>query len=76
MHRQNVIGAGLLIVASAFVVTAGYAKGWGPLGLFNARVTREIGGNTQFVPSNTLVSDTNSPGAPEFAAGTWINPSR
>ena len=73
MHRQNVIGAGLLIVASAFVVTAGYAKGWGPLGLFNARVTREIGGNTQFVPSNTLVSDTNSPGAPEFAAGTWIN---
>src|ERR1041384_2725011 len=64
MHRHNVIGAGLLIVASAFVVTAG---------LFNAGVTREISGNTQLVPSNTLVSETSSSGAPEFAPGTWIN---
>src|SRR5690349_8737038 len=58
MHRQNVIGAGLLIIVSAFVVTAG---------LFNARVTRETGSNTR------LASDTKSPGAPEFAPGTWIN---
>ena len=64
MHRQNVIGAGLLIVASAFVVTAG---------LFNAGVMRGISGNTQLVPSNTLVSETSSSGAPEFAPGTWIN---
>src|SRR5690349_4882372 len=69
MKRQNVIGAGLLIIASAIVVTAGYAKGWGPLGLFNASVTRAFGGNTQVVATNTLVSES----APEFAPGTWIN---
>ena len=37
MHKQKTIGAGLLIAASAFVVTAGYTKGWGPVGLLNAR---------------------------------------
>lgn len=73
MHRQNVIAAALLVVVSAFVVTAGYAKGYGPLGLLNACVARLTGGSTQFVSSNSLVSETNSPTAPEFAPGTWIN---
>src|SRR5689334_17864281 len=72
MHRQNVIAAGLLIAVTAFVVTAGYANGGGPLGLFNT-VMRQIDGNAQLVPSNTVVSKTDSPGAPEFAPGTWIN---
>ena len=38
MHRQNVIVVALLVVVSAFVVTAGYAKGGGPLGLLNTCV--------------------------------------
>jgi peptide-methionine (R)-S-oxide reductase len=70
MHRQKIIAAGLLIVASAFVVTAGYTKGWGPVGLLNAAETRMIGGNTQVYSSQM---QTSPPTAPEFARGTWIN---
>jgi peptide-methionine (R)-S-oxide reductase len=73
MHRQNVIAAALLVIVSAFVVTAGYAKGYGPLGLLNGCVARLTGGSSQIVASNRLVSETNSPAAPEFASGTWIN---
>ncbi|HZE71495.1 MAG TPA: redoxin family protein [Pyrinomonadaceae bacterium] len=72
MHRQNVIATGLLVVASAFVITAGYAKGLGPLGLLNACVARLTGGS-QLVSSNSLMSETESPTAPEFASGSWIN---
>ena len=50
MHKQKIIGAVLLIVASAFVVTAGYGKGWRPVGLLNARerllMENEKSGNT------------------------------
>jgi peptide-methionine (R)-S-oxide reductase len=63
----------MLLVATAFVVTAGYATGRGPLGVLNECVRRLSGGGSQFVPSNTLVSETNSPTAPELAPGTWIN---
>ena len=73
MHRQNVIALALIVVVSAFVVTAGYAKGSGPLGLLNACVARLNGSSSQIVASNSLVSKTNSPAAPEFAPGTWIN---
>ena len=73
MHRQNVIAAALLVVLSAFVVTAGYANGGGPLGLLNACVARLTGGSSQLVASNGLVSDTKSAIGPEFAPGTWIN---
>ena len=73
MHRQNVIAAALLVVLSAFVVTAGYANGGGPLGLLNACVARLTGGSSQLVASNGLVSETKATTAPEFAPGTWIN---
>lgn len=73
MHRQNILAATLLIIATAFVVTAGYATGRGPLGVLNLWATRLTGGNSQFVPANNLEPDTNSPTAPEFASGTWIN---
>jgi peptide-methionine (R)-S-oxide reductase len=73
MHRQNVIAAALLVVVSAFVVAAGYAKGRGPLGLLNSCVTGLTGGSSQLVASNSLVSEANSPTAPEFAPGTWLN---
>ena len=73
MHRQNILAAALLIIGAAFVVTAGYATGRGPLGVLNACATRLTGGSSQLVSENRLVPDTNSPTAPEFAAGTWIN---
>ena len=73
MHRQNVIASALLVVVSAFVVTAGYAKGSGPFGLLNACVARLTGGSSQIAGSNRLVSETTSAAAPELAPGTWIN---
>jgi peptide-methionine (R)-S-oxide reductase len=73
MHRQNVIAAALLVIVSAFVVTEGYAKGSGPLGLLHACVARLTGGGSQIGASNRLVSETNAPTAPEFAPGTWLN---
>lgn len=73
MHRQNVFAAALLVLAAAFVVTAGYATGGGPLGVINACATRLTGGKSEFVTSNSSTSGTNSPTAPEFAPGTWIN---
>jgi peptide-methionine (R)-S-oxide reductase len=73
MHRQNIFAAVLLVLAAAFVVTAGYATGRGPLGVINACATKLTGGNSQFVTANTSMTDKNSATAPEFAPGTWIN---
>ncbi len=73
MHRQNVIAGVLLVLACVVVVTAGYAKGCGPLGVLNSGIKRLTGGSRQLVSSDSLVSETKSPTAPEFAAGTWIN---
>lgn len=73
MHRQNVIAAGLLSLVFVLVVTVGYAKGWGPLGLLNVGVTRLAGGSNQIVSSDSLVSESESPSAPQLASGTWIN---
>jgi peptide-methionine (R)-S-oxide reductase len=36
-------------------------------------ITRLIGDNEQLVLADTMLSDTNTPKAPEFADGTWIN---
>jgi peptide-methionine (R)-S-oxide reductase len=67
MHRQNVLALGLLLVAATLLVTIGYAQGYGPLGLLSSGVRRLTnGGNSQLV-------NRDSPTAPEFAAGTWIN---
>lgn len=73
MHRQNVITVALLVVVSAFAVTAGYAKGSGPLGLLSACVARLTGNSSQIVASDSLALDTKSAITPEFAPGTWIN---
>src|SRR6185369_15131790 len=67
MHRQNVIALALLLVATTLVVTIGYAKGYGPLGLISSGVYRLTGGE------NRPVIYTEPPTAPDFAAGTWIN---
>jgi peptide-methionine (R)-S-oxide reductase len=73
MHKQNIIAGGLLVFVSILIVTAGYAKGWGPLSVFHRSVSRLTGDATQIVSEDRLVSDSNSPTAPDFAPGIWIN---
>ncbi|MFS8085969.1 MAG: peptide-methionine (R)-S-oxide reductase MsrB, partial [Acidobacteriota bacterium] len=73
MHRQNVIAGGLLIAVSIVVVSAGYAKGWGPLGVFNVGIPRMVNGGSQIVSADNLASANTAALAPELAAGTWIN---
>jgi peptide-methionine (R)-S-oxide reductase len=73
MHRQNIIAAGLLVLVFAFVVSVGYAKGLGPLGLIDYGIRRLTEGNNQLVSSDRMQPEKNSPTAPEFAPGTWIN---
>lgn len=67
MHRQNIFAATLLVLVSVLVVTAGYAKGWGPLGILNHTIDRIAGS-----PGVVSLPD-NSTAAPDFAAGTWVN---
>jgi peptide-methionine (R)-S-oxide reductase len=69
MHRQNLIFLGILLFASVMVVSVGYANGLGPLGVFSVGIIRLTGGNSQ----PDLASATDSPVAPDFAPGTWIN---
>ncbi len=72
MHRQNFIAVALLIFASFVVVTVGYAKGWGPLGVINAGVARVTSGGSKIVSADTVVPASEAK-APEFAPGKWIN---
>src|SRR5215470_18729809 len=73
MHRQSVIAAGLLILVFALVVSAGHGKGWRPLSLLNSGITQWTKDRNQLVASDIIALETNSPTAPEFASGTWIN---
>ena len=71
MHRQNVFAVGLLFVF-VLVVSVGYARGYGPLGLLDAGIRRLTSGGSM-IPEDRLLEETNSATAPEFAAGTWVN---
>ena len=73
MHRQNILATILIVLVSAVVVTAGYAKGLGPLGIIESSVRSLTRGGNPIVSSHTIVPDSKSPVAPEFATGTWIN---
>jgi thiol-disulfide isomerase/thioredoxin len=73
MQRHNVIAAGLLVLVSALIVSAGYAKGMGPLGVLNWGVMRLTSGSSGLISSDSQASETKSPTAPEFGPGTWIN---
>jgi peptide-methionine (R)-S-oxide reductase len=73
MHRQNVFAAGLLLFVFVLVVSVGYAKGDGPLGLLDAGIRRLTNGGGGSIPENRLITETDSVKAPEFATGTWIN---
>ena len=72
MHRQNVFAVGLLLFVFVLVVSVGYARGYGPLGLLDAGIRRLTSGASA-IPEDRLLDETNSAKAPEFAAGTWIN---
>ncbi len=73
MHRQSIIAGGLLAFVSIVIVTAGYAKGWGPLGVLHRGIARVTGGATQIVSEDSFISETKSSPAPELAPGQWIN---
>ena len=72
MHRQNVFALGLLLFVFVLVVSVGYAKGYGPLGLLDAGIRRLTSGGSS-IPEDRLLDEKNSAKAPEFAAGTWVN---
>jgi thiol-disulfide isomerase/thioredoxin len=72
MHRQNVFAGGLLLAAAMVMVTVGYAKGWGPLGVLQVGIPRLIGG-AQMVSADSLAAANKSPVAPDLAEGAWIN---
>lgn len=73
MHRQNIIAGVLLLTASIVLVTVGYAKGWGPLGVLNVGIPRLVGGGRPLVAANKLADVNKSPEAPELGSGAWIN---
>ncbi|HSE21593.1 MAG TPA: peptide-methionine (R)-S-oxide reductase MsrB [Pyrinomonadaceae bacterium] len=72
MHRQNVFALGLLLFVFVLVVSVGYARGYGPLGLLDAGIRRLTSGGSA-IPEDRLLNETDSAKAPEFAAGTWVN---
>ena len=72
MHRQNVIAGGMLLAAAIVLVTVGYAKGLGPLGVLQVGIQRAVGGG-QIVSADSLAAANKSPLAPELAPGVWIN---
>ncbi len=71
MQRHNIIAVVLLAFVTLLVVTIGYAKGLGALGLINLGVVRLTGGNNP--SADKLTSESKSPPAPELAPGSWIN---
>ena len=73
MHRQNLLAIGLLGLVSAAVLAAGYASGRGPLGVLSYGVARLSNGSNRNAFGDSLTTESNSPAAPEFAPGNWIN---
>jgi len=68
MHRQNVIAIGIAGLLLIVIVTAALTKRQSTFGMF-ARGMATVTGN----PSSVSVPSKDSPTAPEFAPGTWIN---
>ena len=73
MHRQNIIAAVLLIVIGVAVVTTGYAKGWGALGVLNVGISRLADGRVGLVTPTNVANETKAQVAPEISGGSWIN---
>ncbi|HLN99990.1 MAG TPA: redoxin family protein [Pyrinomonadaceae bacterium] len=72
MHRQNLLAIGLLLLVAAAVLAVGYANGRGPLDTLSYGVKR-LSNRGSVTTKPDLVSESNAPSAPEFAAGTWVN---
>src|SRR5215813_11468692 len=72
MNRQKVIFVSLLLILTVALVAAGYATGRGPFGVIGIGITRLTSGG-QMIPSQTLVTETKAPTAPEISGGQWIN---
>lgn len=68
MHRQNVLALALGGLVLAATVTAGYAKGVGPLGLVSLGMQTLTRGN-----SSRTADEKTAKMAPELSQGTWIN---
>lgn len=64
MGKQNIIAAGLFVLALSFLV----AKGWGPMGMLNRGLSQLTGGAVQ-----PTFDSAKSAAAPDFAPGDWIN---
>ena len=72
MHRQTIIFASLLIIASIVIGAISYVTGAGPLGVLSMGISRLTSGE-QMIPSQTLTEKTKAPVAPELSTGIWIN---
>jgi thiol-disulfide isomerase/thioredoxin len=72
MHRQNLLGIGLLLLLSAAVMAAGFATGRGPFGVLSYGVKR-LSGNDGYTRINELAIETKAAPAPDFEPGNWIN---
>jgi len=73
MHRQNLLVIALLVMVSLAVLIAGYVSGRGPLGFLSYGVTRLRDAGNSRASAGDLKPENNSPAAPDFAPGTWIN---
>lgn len=73
MNRQQIIFVSLLVILAATLVAAGYTTGRGPLGVISIGITRLTSSGDQMIPSQTLVTETKAPAAPEISGGQWIN---
>lgn len=72
MHRQNVLAIVLISVILVAVVSAGYAKGIGPLGVVSLGMQSLMRGTQQGLTTSIAAADQTS-AAPELASGSWIN---
>jgi thiol-disulfide isomerase/thioredoxin len=72
MNRQNIIFAALLVILAVAIVAAGYATGRGPVGVIGMGISRLTSGD-QIIPSQTLLTESKAPTAPEISGGEWIN---
>jgi thiol-disulfide isomerase/thioredoxin len=71
MHRQNKLAAAFIVILTVAIVTTGYAKGWGPLGVISEVVSRVSRSGTH--PTDWEKPDSKTAAAPEISAGAWTN---
>lgn len=77
MHRQSLIVSVLVVTVIVPLLTVvafpGFANRWAPLAMLGNSITHLGSSTTPIGSSDGLVAGNQSPTAPEFAPGTWIN---